>query len=135
MKKQLLCLAFLLLGVFGYSQNESEQQAVIQPIAALFDAMRAADSATVRAVFHPEARMMTTFTDESGQPQLRQGTVEAFVQSVGGAQPGMLDEKIWSYDVNIDGNLATVWTDYTFYLNEKMSHCGVNAFPAASKTA
>ena len=38
------------------------------------------------------------------------------------------DEKIWSYDIRIDGLLATAWTDYTFYLGEKLLHCGVNAF-------
>jgi hypothetical protein len=30
--------------------------------------------------------------------------------------------------VLIDGNLASVWTDYKFYIGEKFSHCGVNSF-------
>jgi len=28
----------------------------------------------------------------------------------------------------IDSQLASVWTDYKFYIGDKFSHCGVNSF-------
>ena len=31
-------------------------------------------------------------------------------------------------DIKIDGNLASVWTPYEFYLDNNFSHCGVNSF-------
>jgi hypothetical protein len=31
-------------------------------------------------------------------------------------------------DTKIDGELATVWTPYVFYLRGQKDHCGVNAF-------
>ena len=37
-------------------------------------------------------------------------------------------EKLLLYDIKIDGNLASVWTPYEFYFNEKFSHCGANSF-------
>jgi hypothetical protein len=37
-------------------------------------------------------------------------------------------EKILSYNIQIDGAMAQVWAPYEFYLNEKFSHSGVNAF-------
>ena len=37
-------------------------------------------------------------------------------------------EKLLSYDIRIDGNLASVWTPYEFYLNGNFSHCGANSF-------
>lgn len=38
------------------------------------------------------------------------------------------EEKILSYSIQIDGKLAHAWTPYEFYVNEKLSHSGVNAF-------
>lgn len=37
-------------------------------------------------------------------------------------------EKLIDYKVEIDGNLAHVWTPYEFYVNDKLSHIGANAF-------
>jgi hypothetical protein len=37
-------------------------------------------------------------------------------------------EKLLSYDIKVDGNLASVWTPYEFYLNGNFSHCGANSF-------
>jgi hypothetical protein len=41
------------------------------------------------------------------------------------------DERLLSYSVQIDGNLAHVWTPYEFWLNGNFSHCGANAFTLA----
>jgi hypothetical protein len=32
------------------------------------------------------------------------------------------------YKIQIDEDLATVWTPYHFFVNSKLSHCGANAF-------
>ncbi|MEL6865401.1 MAG: nuclear transport factor 2 family protein [Bacteroidota bacterium] len=111
------------------SENKHEDYtAVIQVVQQLFDGMRAGDSAVVRSVFSPEARLNTTFTDRSGKPRMVVDPIDGFVTSVGTPHEQVYDEKIWSYEVQLEDRLATVWTDYTFYLGDKMSHCGVNAF-------
>ncbi|ESU28256.1 hypothetical protein FLJC2902T_16040 [Flavobacterium limnosediminis JC2902] len=38
------------------------------------------------------------------------------------------EEKILSYNIQIDGKMAHAWTPYEFYVNGKLSHSGVNAF-------
>lgn len=38
------------------------------------------------------------------------------------------DERIWDTQVRIDGNLASVWTKYAFYLGPQFSHCGIDHF-------
>lgn len=38
------------------------------------------------------------------------------------------NEKIWNYNVQIDGQFASVWTEYSFFLDSSLSHCGVNHF-------
>ena len=128
MIKKLLLPVFLLATGSLLAQSSNEKTAVIAVIQKMFDGMRAGDSAAVSSVFDASARLQTIFTGQDGQPALRSEGIEKFVEAVGTPHDQVWDERIWSYDVNIDGQLATAWTEYTFFLGEKMSHCGVNAF-------
>ena len=104
---------------------EEEVQAVVD---ALFDAMRAADSAAVRELFHPEMGKMASSGDRDGVAGVGFGAISGFVEAVGGAEPGAFDEKIGPAEIRIDDNLATVFTPYAFHYNGNLSHCGVNVF-------
>ena len=37
-------------------------------------------------------------------------------------------ERIWDPEVRVHGPIATVWTPYDFWIDGKLSHCGVDAF-------
>lgn len=126
--KKLFLLALLFISIQVQAQNNEEEKAVIATIQQLFDGMRQADSSMVRNTFHPEARLQSAFTNKEGQAVLNGGEIDKFVIQIGTPHEAVYDEKIWSYEVRIDGILASVWTEYTFYVGEKMSHCGVNAF-------
>ena len=131
MKNILLFFSTLLFLNIGQSQEVaklSDEEVVIQTIKTLFDGMRAGDSTMLRSVLHADAQLQSSFTNKEGLPVLKGGSVDAWVKSVGTPHEVIYDEKIWSYKVRIDDNLAAVWTEYTFYAGEKMSHCGVNAF-------
>lgn len=123
-----LTYLLLFLPLLSFAQSVSEEAAVKACIQQMFDAMRAGDSTMLRPVFHPEARMQTVFTDREGKPQIRQGTVDGFVQQIGAPHEQVYDERIRLYDIKIDGLLATAWTEYAFYLGDQLRHCGVNAF-------
>lgn len=121
-------LCFFVCMLTAQSHNE-EELAAIQTVKNLFDGMRAGDSTVVRAAFTENATLETVFYDKEGISKRNTGgTVDKFATAVGTPHDEIWDEKIWSYDVRIDANLASVWTDYTFYLGDKLSHCGVNAF-------
>lgn len=126
MKK--LVLIFLVCCPLLASAQVDKRAEVIQTIQSMFDAMRAGDSTTLRNLFMPEAKMMTTFYDQEGEPQLRDGSLDRFIQAVGTPHDKVWDERIWGYDVQIDQTMATVWTPYSFFAGEDFSHCGVNAF-------
>jgi len=127
MKKRILLWA-ILLPLFAQAQNLDKRAAVVATIEQLFDGMRSADSAMVRAVFHPDMRLNTTMITPEGKPRMVKGDIDGFVRSVEQSEPGTLHEKIWRYDVQIDQNLASVWTPYTFFVGDQLSHCGVNTF-------
>lgn len=104
----------------------AEQEAVLSVIERLFDGMRAADSAAVRSTFHPDAVLIGT-EDRDGNPSIRIGPIDGFVQAVGQAA-GEWDERFWDWEVRTDENLASVWTTYSFHLDGRLSHCGVDGF-------
>ncbi|PHI19122.1 hypothetical protein CEQ90_14515 [Lewinellaceae bacterium SD302] len=108
-----------------------DRAAVLAPIKALFAGMLAADTTGLSDLFHPTAQLMTVMTDEQGQSKLRQTAIPAFIQSLSRAQPNQLREELCYFEVRIDNDLATVWTPYVFHFQDKISHCGTNAFQLA----
>jgi hypothetical protein len=58
-------------------------------------------------------------------------TVDAFVRAVGTPHAVVWDERIRKTRVELDGPLASVWAEYSFYAGEKFSHCGIDAFQLA----
>ena len=121
-------LIFLQLLVFLPFLVVAQDAEILKPIHQLFDGMRAGDSTTVRGAFMPSAILETILTNKEGIVKVKKGVLQDFVSAVGTPHEKQWDEKIWSYKIRQDGNLATVWTDYTFYLGNELSHCGTNSF-------
>ncbi|MCB9285868.1 MAG: nuclear transport factor 2 family protein [Lewinellaceae bacterium] len=121
-------LLLLFLPAVAAAQTSEELAAVKAPIQLLFDGMRAGDSSMVRRAFLPGARLQTAYTGKDGQPHLGDEAVDDFIKAIGAPHEQTYNEQIWSYDIRIDGLLATAWTEYTFFLGDQLSHCGVNAF-------
>ena len=93
------------------------------PVNNLFDAMREHDAEKLLSQFTDKALLQRALPDGS----VRQSDIKKFAKSIA-QSTAFLDEHLLSVSVQQSGNLATVWTPYAFYLNEKLSHCGVNSF-------
>jgi hypothetical protein len=110
--------------------NAAEGKAALAVVHSLFDAMRAGDSAGVRAAFHPKAQFATAAVKD-GSPLVEFNSIEPFLRAVGTPHPEVWDERLSNVVVHVDGPLAVVWADYAFYVGDKFSHCGVDAFQLA----
>jgi len=130
MKNLLFILSVLFVGNVAHAQKapKAEKEAIIDVIKTLFDAYRAQDSTTARALFHPDATMNRAIINEDGHGELRPFSVDGFLSYMGTKSDNYYDERIYSYDVTMDFPLATVWTEFSFFLNGKFSHCGYNVF-------
>ena len=113
--------------VLSQTPPANEEEAVMAVVERLFDGMRAADSSMVRSTLHADVRLVSLADGESG-PVLRSEPMDSFVDAVGTPHEEVWDERIWDPEVRIDGPLASVWVPYAFYLDEELSHCGVDAF-------
>ncbi|MEB2775737.1 nuclear transport factor 2 family protein [Algoriphagus sp. D3-2-R+10] len=123
-----LALTFLAVLMAFPAFSQSEEDAVKAVIESLFDAMRTKNSDQIASVFSENAIMHTIeTTGETGV--VKAGSVADFVNGIGSLPTeAKLDERITDYQINIDGPMATAWTPYEFYFNDKFSHCGVNSF-------
>ncbi|MES2627333.1 MAG: nuclear transport factor 2 family protein [Bacteroidota bacterium] len=132
MKGILVAIAMMTAGMGHAQQAETEVKHTLQQ---LFVAMGNGDSASASVLFDPRARLMSVVTMKDGKTRLDSEPVSEFMKQIQAKKPGeTFDERISSYDIKIDGNLATAWTPYEFYYNGKFSHRGVNAFQLVRMT-
>lgn len=129
MKKIYIFLFFIILGLNqSFAQAKTEEDAVKATINLLFDGMRNSDTTAIRKAFAAKNIMETIAVNKDGKAIVRTDNINNFVKSIGTPHPEKYDERIVFTKILIDANLASVWTDYKFYVGEKFSHCGVNSF-------
>lgn len=105
------------------SPAEAEVRATLDR---MFHAMRTGDSTALRTVLHPAARLLTT-AERVGAPVAQEVPIDRFVAAVGAPHPQVWDERIANVHIRVDDHLAAAWMDYSFFLGDTFSHCGVNA--------
>lgn len=95
---------------------------VLEPVHAFFDAMARHDQAAMREQVLPAG---TATLMREGKPV--QLTLGDFVDHV---KPGKerIEERISKPQVMVDHDLAVVWAPYTFLLEGKPHHCGIDVF-------
>lgn len=121
---------FLIIGLLFTTPlvaQTPDETAVKATITRMFDGMSKADSALLKPLFAPGARLQTV-QNKQGTVSVKEDPIAGFISSIGKAKAGSLDERLSGMDIKIDGDLATAWTPYSFYFNGKQSHCGANAF-------
>jgi hypothetical protein len=89
--------------------------------------MRTGNGPAAAVLFHPDA-VLSSIAEQDGQPILRTEPAEGFIQAVGAPRTQVWDERISNLEVRVDGRLATAWMNYSFFIDDTFSHCGVNAF-------
>lgn len=114
-----------LLPMTGRAQSPDEQ-AVLATVQRMFDGMRTADSGLVRSTFASGVRFASLNT-RAAPPGIEFEAVDGWVKAIAGSNRRW-DEQIYDVQVRVDGTMAQVWAPYTFYLDRKLSHCGVDAF-------
>lgn len=124
-----LILALLLFAGFEASSQSVDDQKIHAVLEQLFKGMELGDSALVRSCFMANPTIASVRANREGNTILsRDANLQAFLNAVGTPHADKWYEEVWNVKVSIDGQFAQVWCDYAFYLGNKFSHCGVDAF-------
>lgn len=124
----LFFIPIMLITTVVFAQNLTEEVAIKATINLLFDGMRNSDTTLLKKAFATNNTMQTIVKTKDGKAMVRTESLANFIKSVGTPHSEKYDERIVFTKILIDDNLASVWTDYQFYIGERFSHCGVNSF-------
>jgi len=102
-------------------------------IKSLFLGMYHGDSTIVRSCFSESMTLNSVFTIRSGEQVVSSGSSIDFLNAVGTPHDEKWIERISNLEIKEDGDLAQAWMDYSFFLDDKFSHCGVNAMHLVKK--
>ena len=129
MTKTVLWVFLFLTGVAINAQKGNEKQEIKKTIETFFEGLHKGDSTLIKTVLHKEIKIQTTRNNREGKNLIFTETREKLLVNIARKKPeDTYLEKLFSYDIKIDGNLASVWTPYEFYYNGNFSHCGANSF-------
>ncbi|MFM8744101.1 MAG: hypothetical protein ACKODM_12365 [Cytophagales bacterium] len=127
--KKIYWLALLAVSASAIAQVAEEKKSVEVTIQTLFTAMKKGDSALLRTAFAGEVTLATISLGKDGNPVLnREKGITNFMKAIGTPHPESYNEPIWNLKIEVDGRFAQAWCDYAFYVGNKFSHCGVDAF-------
>lgn len=127
MKKLLIIL--LAIGVQTLSAQADEKMAVQKTIEDFFAGFHAQDSMKIKATVADGIIMQRIGTNKEGEIQHRTDDFGKFLKGIVSIpKEKKFEEKIESYSIQIDGPMANAWTDYEFWVDGAMHHCGVNSF-------
>ena len=110
------------------AQDVPRDSAIFEPVKLLFTGMNRGDSAMVRMAFVSEPIFATIADDKGGNPTIQYDHLDKFLTAIGTPHPQPWSEPVWDVKIQSDGSLAQVWAKYAFYVGDKLSHCGVDAF-------
>ncbi len=106
---------------------DADTAAVLAPIDRMFAALTAKDGPTLLAQTLNEGRATAVLTLPDGTRAVRSRSWADFAKGIGDG-PSRLEERLINPVVEIDGDIAMVWSNYVFLIDGKLSHCGVDHF-------
>ncbi|WP_418511703.1 nuclear transport factor 2 family protein [Corallibacter sp.] len=122
-------IAFLIVTTaIGQNSVDVETQ-VKNSIDTFFEGFHKGDTLLMKSVLANKVITQTVTKNKEGKTLLGTESMQDFLKVIG-ARPAnqKWKEKLLDYKIQVDGNMAHVWTPYEFWFNDSFSHCGVNSF-------
>lgn len=118
---------FFLILILSSSVNAQNQE-VQKKIETFFEAFHAKDTLKLKSICSDKIILQSIQENAKGG-KLSDESASEFYKSIASIPANFnFQEKILSYSIQVDGSMAHAWTSYEFYINDKLSHKGVNAF-------
>jgi hypothetical protein len=122
MKTMRLLTTLVLFASGSLFAQTSDEKDVLATVQKTFDAMAAHDTAAIRSLMLPDARL---YSIRAGAAPT--GTaIEDFATRIGGTKGEFLERFTAKPSVSIRGQMAQVWGEYEFLRDGKFTHCGVD---------
>jgi hypothetical protein len=128
MKKLVGLLAVMLLVASAiFAQNADDSKDAMAVVNKLWAEMAAANPAGIVALHNTGAQLVAVIKTKDGKTVVRNLTVDEFSKGFAD-KTHTVKEDMYTSDIKVDGDLASVWGRYVFFIDGKVSHCGIDAF-------
>jgi hypothetical protein len=117
-------LVTLLSPAATIAQSNDDVAAVRAVVLRAFEGMKLADSALTRSTFEAGARFASRRMVD-GKPTIVYSNVDGWLSGIARSNRTW-EERLFDTEIRVDGDIASVWTGYNFYLNGALRHCGVD---------
>jgi len=122
--RKFLVFALLLSTVYSQAQNQEVQKT----IETFFEGFHAKDTVKLKSICSEKMILQSIMESPKGTKLTDESSKEFYTLIATIPADLKFQEKILSYNIQVDGAMAHAWTPYEFYINGKLSHKGVNAF-------
>lgn len=127
MKKILVTIIFALSLSLVVSAQKQDEKDALGVVNTMFKEMANHNPTAIAALYTKEANLTAIIKGKDGKNRIMVFTGEAFSKNFA-EKRGEIFEDMYAPIVKVDGDLAMVWGRYVFFVDSKISHCGVNAF-------
>ncbi|KJD34545.1 3-methyl-2-oxobutanoate hydroxymethyltransferase [Tamlana nanhaiensis] len=128
--KTLASVLVILFSVLTEAQELTiEKKAVKAAIEIFFEGFHKGDTTLIKQVLADRIVLQTAYKNKKGEAILVTEEPEKLIKAIAERpETQKWDERLLSFNIQIDGLMAHVWTPYEFWFNDVFSHCGVNSF-------
>lgn len=127
--KPLILFVSLLAFQASFSQVVEDKKAAKQLIEDFYEAFHKRDAKTLKTYAHHKIKMHSVIIDSQGSTSLSSETYSNFLDYLVAIPASTkFKEKLHNFEITLNGMIGTVSAAYSFYINDQLSHCGVNTF-------
>lgn len=128
MKKILTAVIFTLaVSLSTFAQKTDDSKDALAVVNKLWEAMTAHKPAEIVALHTAEAQLVAIMKNKEGKTVIRTIKAADFANNFAEKKAEILED-MYAPKTEIFGDFAQVTGRYVFFVNGKISHCGVNAF-------
>lgn len=118
----------LLITTSIHAQTD-EKAEVKAAVNTFFEGFHKGDTTLMKSVMMDKIVMQTAYRNKEGKDILVTDEPDKLIETIAKRPADQKwDERLLSYSIQVDGNMANAWTEYEFWFNGEFSHCGVNSF-------
>lgn len=119
----------ILIGCISVYAQKDDTKDIKQTIELFFEGFHERDSTKIKQATSIYISLQTIATDSVGNAVLKTEVFEDFLKSISSIPKTVqFQEKLLSFNIQVDGKMAHAWVTYEFWMNTTFSHCGVNSF-------
>jgi hypothetical protein len=114
---------------FGEIVNGAEKQNILAVINRFMEAVNSQEKSIFDKILYKGINRIVTNVEKDGSVStLIFDNDSSIARIIGNTGERRFRERYWDAKVITEGNIASVWAPYDFYIDGSFSHCGVDLF-------